>query len=178
MNEKQKEDASRLCLACGLCCDGTLIGFVELNPTELPALKEVMDFEEEQGNGFFLQPCKKFCNGCTVYEDRPSQCASFQCGLLKSLEEKRLDFYLASIHIQSVIEKRAAINAWIKNLPIHLQSPSFYFQMVELKKLLVKMQHTASFTENHDTLLNELLALDKIVVNEFGISFSGYDALS
>ena len=44
-------DSLNICLSCGLCCDGTLIGHVQLNREELPALRELMDLEDENGNG-------------------------------------------------------------------------------------------------------------------------------
>ena len=55
-------DSLNICLSCGLCCDGTLIGYVKLGSKELPALRELLNIEEEGGKGFFLQPCKSYCD--------------------------------------------------------------------------------------------------------------------
>ena len=85
-------DSSNICLSCGLCCDGTLIGFVQLESEEIPAIRELMDVEGVKDKGVFLQPCSKYCDGCTIYSQRPKQCASFKCGLLNSVEQKELDF--------------------------------------------------------------------------------------
>ena len=41
-----------------LCCDGTLIGFVHLDGDEIPAVKEVMDIEEADGQDFFSIPAR------------------------------------------------------------------------------------------------------------------------
>jgi len=109
MNVENVSDSSSLCLACGLCCNGTLIGFVSLDKREMPALKKIMDFEEEQGNGFFLQPCKKYCDGCTVYEDRPKQCGLYECGLLESFDQKELTFNSASVLIEEVQQSKSVI---------------------------------------------------------------------
>jgi len=131
-------DPLNICLSCGLCCDGTLIGFVKLDSEELPGMREVMDIEDENGNGFFLQPCNSYCDGCTIYSKRPKQCASFKCELLKSFEQKELNFDSAIEIINVVKQKKIAIEKKVAILQIELQSQSFYFKMVELKKLLQK----------------------------------------
>ncbi len=101
-------DSTNICLSCGLCCEGTVIGFVQLDKEELPAIREIMDIEEERGNGFFLQPCAKYCDGCTIYAKRPKQCASFKCGLLKSVEQKELDLDSA-IEIVNMVKQKTSI---------------------------------------------------------------------
>lgn len=163
-------DSSNLCLACGLCCDGTLIGFVQLDPEELPAVKKVMDIEEVNGNGFFLHPCDKYCDGCSIYSDRPKQCASFKCGLLKSLEQKELSFNSATQTIGVVKEKKMAIQKLLATLQLDLQSDSFYFKMVELKKVLEKIKSESALTPNHLTLISDLEQLDTLLIEKFDVS--------
>ena len=99
-------DSLNICLSCGLCCDGTLIGYVKLGSEELPALRELLNIEEEGGKGFFLQPCKSYCDGCTIYSNRPKQCDNFKCGLLKSVEQKELSFDTALERINAVSQKK------------------------------------------------------------------------
>ncbi|MBL4710341.1 MAG: hypothetical protein JKY48_18070, partial [Flavobacteriales bacterium] len=64
-------DSLNICLSCGLCCDGSLIGHVQLDREEIPVVRELMDIEDENGNGFFLQPCTKYCDACNIYSQRP-----------------------------------------------------------------------------------------------------------
>ena len=130
--------SSNICLSCGLCCDGTLIGFVELDSEELPILSGLMDLEDANDKGFFLQPCNNYCDGCAIYSQRPKQCSSFKCGLLKSVEQKELDFDNAIDTIIEVKHKKISIEKKIETLNIKLQAQSFYFKMIELKKLLHK----------------------------------------
>tara|TARA_B110000908_G_C10021126_1_gene342965 strand:+ start:140 stop:451 length:312 start_codon:yes stop_codon:yes gene_type:complete len=99
------EDAN-ICLSCGLCCDGSLVVFVELDREEVPKLKELMDLDDVDGNGFFLQPCKKYCDGCTIYRDRPKNCDKFNCGLLKSVENKEIEFDYAVERVQEVKKEK------------------------------------------------------------------------
>jgi len=163
MNSEKISDSSSLCLACGCCCDGTLIGFVQLGSEELPALRELMEVEEQNGEGFFLHPCDRFCDGCTIYSDRPKQCASFKCGLLKSLEAKETDCDSAVEVIKVVKQKRIAIEEKLMTQPYQLKSDSFYFKMVELKKLLKKDTSESPLTE-------DLKQLDSLLLKNFGIS--------
>ena len=141
-------DSSNICLSCGLCCDGTLVGFVELDREEIPALKKVMDIKDENGHGFFLQPCSSFCDGCTVYSERPRHCASFKCELLKSVEQKNLEFDLAVETIKVVKQKKIAMENTLAALQLELKSKSFYFKMVELKNLLQKKKAESSLNQN------------------------------
>lgn len=163
-------DSSNLCLSCGLCCDGTLIGFVQLDSDEIPAVKEVMDIEEANGQGFFLHPCNKYCDGCTIYSKRPKQCALFKCGLLKSVEQKELDFDSAIETISVVKQKKDAIEQKLAALPFELKSGSFYFQMVELKKLLQKIKSESSLTQSHLALISDLEQMDSLLLEKFDVS--------
>ena len=162
--------SEHLCLACGLCCDGTLIGFVELSKEEIPSVKEIMDIEEIQGNGFFLHPCKKYCNGCTVYEQRPKNCAKFKCGLLKSHEQDSISFNDASAVINEVKLFKDSISSKLESLNLKLKSPSFYFKMVELNKQLTQKQSNHLITEIEEDLKKEMDRLEKILLKKFGIS--------
>ena len=163
-------DSLNICLSCGLCCDGTLIGHVQLNREEIPALRKIMDIEDESGNGFFLHPCSKYCDGCTIYSQRPKQCASFNCGLLTSYEQKELGFDSAIEIIDRTRQKKIAIGKKIVALNITLKSQSFYFKMVELKKVLQKIKSESSFTQKHIELIADLKELDGLLTNSFGIS--------
>lgn len=161
-------DSSNLCLSCLLCCNGTLIGFVQLEREEIPALKDVLEIEEDSnGNGVFLQACEKLCDGgCTIYDKRPKQCQSFNCKLLKSVEENEIHFDSAVDVINVVKQKKAAIESHISLLNINLKSPSFYFKMVELKKVF----KTIELTPNHQKLQTELEELETLLPTIFGIS--------
>ena len=163
-------DSTNICLACGLCCDGTLIGFVALSPDEIPRIKDIMEIEIEHDNGFFLHPCDKYCNGCTVYNDRPKNCAKFKCGLLNSVEEKEITFETAVEAIDFVKQKKHDIQEKLMTLQVELKSDSIYFKMVELKKVLKKLKATSTLTQNHLELILDLEQLDDLLAKKFGIT--------
>ncbi|MDO6390383.1 hypothetical protein Q4E40_09615 [Pontibacter sp. BT731] len=162
-------DSTNICLSCGCCCDGTMIGFVQLDREELPALTELVDVDNANGEGFFLQPCKKFCDGCTIYSRRPKQCARFNCELLKSVEQKELDYDSAVEIVEELKQRRISIEKQLALLQIEIQSQSFYFKMVGLKNLFQKSE-PASLTQNHLNLKSDLEQLDNLLSKRFGVS--------
>ena len=87
----------KLCLACGLCCDGTLFDNVRLGPGDdakkLKALGLPVSVSRAQTPiTFFRQPCAALCadRTCRVYADRPGQCRTFECGVFKAAQAGRI----------------------------------------------------------------------------------------
>lgn len=165
-------DLLNICLACGLCCDGTLIGFVQLDGEELPALRELLDIEEEDNYGVFFQPCKNLgSDGCNIYSQRPKQCGIFKCELLNTTEKKKLSFNSAIEVIKEIKQKKLVIEKQLEIIPFKLQSKSFYFKILELKKLLREDKSDFPLSQNIQELVTNLKDLDKLVANNFGLSF-------
>lgn len=165
-------EPSNICLSCGICCNGTLLGFVLLESEERPRLRELMEIEEVGDKSFFFQPCSRLgCDGCTIYPQRPQKCGEFQCGILKSVGEKELDFDSAISVINLVKQKRIVIEQQLTTLPVKLQSQSFYFKILELKSLLRKDKSRFSLSEKHENLFSGIQELDQLVSQYFGISY-------
>lgn len=84
--------AEKLCLTCGLCCNGVIFADVQLQRGDDAAKLETLGLALRQmsrkkiGSPGFLQPCVAFdgCR-CRIYADRPRYCRTFECGLLKSV---------------------------------------------------------------------------------------------
>ena len=82
--------SEQLCLACGLCCDGTLFDGVQLEEGDsVPHLRSlglpVTLSRARKPVARFPQPCAALCADCTcrLYAHRPRQCRSFECGVYK-----------------------------------------------------------------------------------------------
>ena len=93
--------SEQLCLACGLCCDGTLFDGVQLergdDASHLQALGlPVIVFRAKNPIARFAQPCEALCKDrtCRLYHDRPRQCRKFECKVFK--EHKAGETDLAS----------------------------------------------------------------------------------
>jgi Fe-S-cluster containining protein len=81
----------QLCPNCGLCCNGVLFADVELRAgDDAGKLKKLGLSLEKKGQGklAFAQPCACFDGKlCTIYTDRPKRCRTFECGLLKRVQD-------------------------------------------------------------------------------------------
>jgi Fe-S-cluster containining protein len=83
------EAASRLCTACGMCCDGTMFQIVRLQPGDNPAELGRLGLKvRSRDNEFHMeQPCAALkALSCTVYEKRPARCRLFHCQQLRLME--------------------------------------------------------------------------------------------
>ncbi len=85
--------ASRLCTACGLCCNGVLFHTVRLQPRDsakdLTALG--MKLKRKKGQRYILQPCPAWrAAGCTIYESRPERCRLFECQQLQRVAHGKI----------------------------------------------------------------------------------------
>jgi hypothetical protein len=79
-----------LCTRCGLCCDGTLFGDVELTgPAEAARLEGLgLDVDTDDADVELLSlPCRGLRGTrCSVYVHRPQCCRTFECRLLQEAE--------------------------------------------------------------------------------------------
>ncbi len=87
-----KAACEKLCLACGLCCDGTIFADVKLqardSATRLRWLGVPVLAASTKGCGpGFTQPCPALNGGgCKIYAERPQYCRQFDCLLLKDVK--------------------------------------------------------------------------------------------
>jgi len=81
----------QLCQKCGLCCDSTLFADVELRAGDDSAQlrKHGLKLEKKGLRKMaFAQPCACFDGvNCRIYHDRPKRCRTFECGLLKKVND-------------------------------------------------------------------------------------------
>jgi uncharacterized protein len=96
MNVSKSTDAvSQLCPNCGLCCNGVLFADVELRAgDDAKRLKKLglTITKKTQTKLVFAQPCACFDGKlCAIYTDRPKRCRTFECGLLKRVQDGGLD---------------------------------------------------------------------------------------
>jgi Fe-S-cluster containining protein len=93
------KNLGELCLACGLCCDGTLFDLVKLEAGDDAARLKALGLPVKVSRGKepvtrFPQPCAALCSDCTcrVYAERPWQCRVFECGVFKDAKAGRVTF--------------------------------------------------------------------------------------
>ncbi len=103
----------KLCLACGLCCDGTLFDGVQLeagdDAKKLRALGlPVAHSRAKAPAARFPQPCAALCADCScrIYADRPAQCRVFECGVFKEAKAGRITL-AAALRLVTQARRRA-----------------------------------------------------------------------
>ena len=110
--------ASRLCAACGLCCDGVLFHTVQLKPgdsaKELAALG--LKLKRKQGQHYILQPCPAFKESCcSIYTARPQRCRLFECRQLKRVEAGEISELMALEKIREVQRRVAELDELLQH---------------------------------------------------------------
>lgn len=83
--EVEPAGGSKLCLTCGLCCQGLLHDWVKVESDESGRMERLglSVTARSQGAGFSL-PCPCYREGrCAEYRDRPRSCSGYQCRLLR-----------------------------------------------------------------------------------------------
>jgi uncharacterized protein len=82
-----------LCMACGLCCDGTLFGQTNLSTEDDTAALSALgvEFVSDLAKPMLRQPCAAYRNcACSIYPDRPRACRQFRCALLRHFKENKI----------------------------------------------------------------------------------------
>jgi hypothetical protein len=74
--------ASRLCAACGMCCNGVLFhaGVLQEGDSERALSALGLKIKRRGHAPHFLQPCTAHRDSCcTIYDQRPQRCRLFNC---------------------------------------------------------------------------------------------------
>lgn len=107
------ESVEQLCLACGLCCDGTLFDLVKLEASDDPHKVKRLGLPVTVSRGKvpvarFPQPCAALCEDrtCRLYANRPWQCRVFECGVFKDAKAGRITF-AAALRLVKQARRRA-----------------------------------------------------------------------
>ncbi|MGH7440949.1 MAG: YkgJ family cysteine cluster protein [Polyangiaceae bacterium] len=82
------EELEILCQSCGMCCDGSLFGRVDLEPGEMESARRHRLYLVHGGKAF-EQPCVALVpvgaspggRTCAIYAERPGSCRRFVCRL-------------------------------------------------------------------------------------------------
>ena len=106
--------ATRLCLECGLCCQGVLHRQAVLRPDETRHASELgleVVCEAPAGRHHFSLPCPAFSDsGCSIYESRPHVCGEYACHLLERLRN-------GDIELDRALDVVAEAKRLIRRLP-------------------------------------------------------------
>jgi Fe-S-cluster containining protein len=107
-------DAGALCLACGLCCDGSLFAHASVGPDEAEALtvRGLPVVRRDEDKAHLCQPCRALDGTrCTIYEARPGTCREYDCDLVNALRGGELDLAEALEVVERTRSMRAELVA-------------------------------------------------------------------
>jgi Fe-S-cluster containining protein len=82
--------ATRLCAACGMCCNGVLFYSMRLQREDSARKLAILGLraKSRQGGLQIPQPCPAHQdNCCTIYADRPARCRQFDCRQLLAVAD-------------------------------------------------------------------------------------------
>ena len=109
--------ASRLCAACGLCCNGVMFHTVKLQPGDsakkLAALG--LKLKRKKRHDYILQPCPAYRESrCSIYAARPERCRLFECRQLKRVAAGEITEAMAMEKIQEVHRRVGQMNGLLQ----------------------------------------------------------------
>ncbi|MDB4944205.1 MAG: hypothetical protein JWP97_3739 [Labilithrix sp.] len=89
-----------ICQSCGLCCDGSLFGRVQLAAAEIEPARRHGLLVLPSGSSF-EQPCSALgpARACACYDERPARCRQFVCRTLDRMTRGELSRADAEVRI-------------------------------------------------------------------------------
>ena len=106
--------ASRLCAACGMCCNGVMFDLVRLQPGDSPRALVVLGLKvkRKRGQSHIVQPCTAHCESqCSIYAARPERCRVFECRQLQRVASGEITEAMALEKIREAVRLVAEISA-------------------------------------------------------------------
>lgn len=104
---------SKICIQCGMCCDGTLFTKAKVKNSEDELLAKSLGlttFSTSNSKIYFEQPCQLFNKTCTIYDKpRPNCCSKFICEPLQMVLSNEITFDDAEQQILLALETRRQV---------------------------------------------------------------------
>ena len=114
MSEPSLSDLSCLCLACGLCCSGTVFTHLKLDADDSAKLQHAGKELTNDADRINF-PCQFLCGStCSAYKERPKTCAEYRCETLIAAQSGKIGLDDAHQKIASVV---ALNDKFIRTLP-------------------------------------------------------------
>jgi Fe-S-cluster containining protein len=157
---------NRLCLSCGLCCNGVLFGDVKLQAEDNAALLRKLGLSIQKVR--FKQPCVALdgCR-CKIYADRPAYCHKFECLLLKRVHSGHLDQEAALKTIKTAREKIEAVTRLLRSLGDENEAVPLRVRFRNISRKFEKVPSAKSQAHDFAELTQEMHALNLLLSDQF-----------
>ncbi len=157
-----------ICVNCGLCCDGTLFPYANINESEnIDPTFAFKTFDNDGKRGFKLGCCYLKDKKCTIYDKRPySICSSFQCEQLKLFIANKISYDEAMKIINSTILLKESIDkSLLINFP-NIKAQSLYEKMSIFEKYYLEHNEPVNFRKSYSYLLLDIAKL-KVITKKY-----------
>jgi hypothetical protein len=127
----------KLCLKCGICCNGVLFRDVELprGPGADTLRSHGLRLLSGRNKLLLPQPCAALneCY-CRAYADRPTHCRDFECGLYKAVSDGRVTSVFAMRAIRKTLRLAERVRELLQQLGCHDESLALSLRFQRMKK--------------------------------------------
>ena len=164
---------SALCTKCGLCCDGSLLADVELTgeaeADQMESLElEVEDGEDQGRDAWFLRlPCRALCGvKCSIYQHRPETCRTFECRLLRDVDEGVVGMREATLVIAEARAERREVLSILESLEEDRDSADLPLKE-RVSETVLRLEEDGSPGAGTDDLLAGMRRLEALLDKRF-----------
>jgi hypothetical protein len=165
---------NNICIKCGMCCDGTLFTFANIEKDEKlhPLFEaEIITINQSEKTGF-SQPCA-YLNDCvcSIYNSekikRPLVCGKFKCKLLVKYQASQINYNDAIALIEKTKDLAAKQNNLLSNTWPELSKLSTAKKIKELKNMLEKSEDKTQFRKQFGQLLLSTFTFETYLKKHF-----------
>jgi len=167
---EQPSAASRLCAACGMCCNGVMFYIVRLQPADSP--KELaalgLKLKRKKGENYIQQPCPAFRGShCSIYAARPERCRVFACRQLQGIAEGKITETMALERIQEAQRRVAEVEELLEKAGRTDARRALFKRYEKIMAVPVDVASDPEMVEVRDQLTRAMHGLDVFLDEEF-----------
>ncbi|MDB6032558.1 MAG: Flagellin N-methylase [Verrucomicrobiales bacterium] len=153
-----------------MCCNGVLFADVRLQKKDDPGLIRKLGLSlEKHGSGQrFCQPCNALKGGlCTIYQNRPTRCITFECRLLKNVSTGKVLQGTALRLIQKTRKQAEKVSSLLMQLGSKSLAQPISHRFHEVMSQPLDLSAGEDFLELRSALMKEMDDLMRLVQKEF-----------
>jgi uncharacterized protein len=162
--------ASRLCVSCGMCCDGTMFHIVRMQPADSVAALNVLGLKlkKKKGQNCIEQPCPMLKQQrCSIYLGRPERCRLFECQQLQRVRDATITEEQAEATILGAKQKIGAILDLIERCGHHNTRQPLTIRYDRVMALPVCEDSEQALIEMRTELQRLMKELQEMLMREF-----------
>lgn len=145
-----------ICIRCGMCCDGTLFQYANIDDDETLTTQYSFDVgTNSAGEKRFFLPCGYLQNKCcSIYQSRPYKvCDHYKCTTLRHYEKGEVSRNDALMVIEQVLAVKADIQSKLETEFSFVLGKTFNEKVINLEKYYAALPDQKDFEMNNRNLL-------------------------